>query len=84
MSDTSKIIIGLADAEVGQRLGDVLQHARGATNAVTVGATVSRFGVTGGTISFFGGTGSTRATSAAVTDFASLKVALQNYGLVGL
>jgi hypothetical protein len=34
-------------------------------------------------VAFFGGTGSTRATSAAVTDFATLKTALQNYGLIG-
>lgn len=83
MSLKQKIIIGLADEEVGSRVGDVIQHTTGASNALTVGATVSRFGVAGGTVAFFGGTGSTRATSAAVTDFASLKVALQNYGLVG-
>jgi hypothetical protein len=79
----AKLIIGLADEEIGSRVADSLQHLTGVTNALTVGATTTRVGVTGGTVAFFGGTGSTRATSAAVTDFASLKVALQNYGLVG-
>ena len=83
MSLRAKLIVGLADEEIGSRLADSLQHVTGASNALTVGATVSRFGVTGGTVAFFGGTGSTRATSAAVTDFLSLKGALQNYGLVG-
>jgi hypothetical protein len=83
MSFKTKIVIGLADEEVGSRVADALQHVTGVSNALTVGATTVRVGVTGGTVAFFGGTGSTRATSAAVTDFASLKVALQNYGLVG-
>lgn len=83
MSLKTKIIIGLADEEVGARVADAIQHVTGASNSVTVGATNTRVGVAGGTVAFFGGTGSTRATSAAVTDFATLKVALQNYGLIG-
>jgi hypothetical protein len=79
----AKLIIGLADEEIGSRVADSLQHLTGVSDALTVGATTTRVGVSGGTVAFFGGTGSTRATSAAVTDFASLKVALQNYGLVG-
>lgn len=83
MSLKAKLIIGLADEEIGSRVADSLQHLTGVSDALTVGATTTRVGVSGGTVAFFGGTGSTRATSAAVTDFASLKVALQNYGLVG-
>jgi hypothetical protein len=83
MSLKTKIIIGLADEEIGSRVADAVQHVTGASDAVTVGATSTRVGVAGGTVAFFGGTGSTRATSAAVTDFASLKTALQNYGLIG-
>lgn len=83
MSLRAKLIVGLADEEIGGRVADALQHATGTSSALTVGATTTRLGVTGGTVAFFGGTGSTRATSAAVTDFATLKVALQNYGLVG-
>jgi hypothetical protein len=79
----AKLIVGLADEDVGGRVADVVQHVTGTSSALTVGATTTRIGVTGGTVAFFGGTGSTRATSAAVTDFASLKTALQNYGLVG-
>jgi hypothetical protein len=79
----TKIIIGLADEEIGSRVADAIQHVTGASDAVTVGATNTRVGVAGGTVAFFGGTGSTRATSAAVTDFGTLKTALQNYGLIG-
>jgi hypothetical protein len=79
----AKLIVGLADEEIGGRVADVIQHATGTASALTVGATTTRIGVTGGTVAFFGGTGSTRATSAAVTDFATLKTALQNYGLIG-
>ena len=77
-----KIIIGLADVQAGDEIGNVVRHTTGTTNALTIGSTTLRLGVTGGTVAFFGGTGSTRATSAAVTDFATLKVALQAYGLV--
>jgi hypothetical protein len=83
MGFRAKLIVGLADEEIGGRVADVLQHATGTASALTVGATTTRLGVTGGTVAFFGGTGSTRATSAAVTDFATLKTALQNYGLIG-
>ena len=78
-----KIIIGMADVQAGDEIGNVVRHTTGTTNALTVGSTTLRLGVTGGTVAFFGGTGSTRATSAAVTDFATLKTALQAYGLVG-
>jgi hypothetical protein len=78
-----KIIIGLADEQAGNEIGNVVRHTTGTSNALTVGASTLRLGVTGGTVAFFGGTGSTRATSAAVTDFATLKTALQNYGLIG-
>jgi hypothetical protein len=83
MSLRTTLIIGLADEEIGSRVADAVQHVTGASDAVTVGATSTRVGVAGGTVAFFGGTGSTRATSAAVTDFATLKTALQNYGLIG-
>jgi hypothetical protein len=78
-----KIIIGLADEQAGNEIGNVVRHTTGTSSALTVGASTLRLGVTGGTLAFFGGTGSTRATSAAVTDFATLKTALQNYGLIG-
>jgi hypothetical protein len=78
-----KIVIGLADQQAGDEVANVVRHTTGTTNALTVGATTLRLGVAGGTVAFFGGTGSTRATSAAVTDFASLKTALQVYGLIG-
>lgn len=79
----AKLIVGLADEEIGSRVANVIQHATGTSSALTVGATTTRIGVAGGTVAFFGGTGSTLATSAAVTDFATLKTALQNYGLIG-
>lgn len=78
-----KIIIGLADVQAGDEIGNVVRHTTGTTNALTIGATALRLGVTGGTMGFFGHTGTARPTSAAVTDYASLKTALQNIGLIG-
>ena len=83
MTLRNRLIVGLAAEDAGSRVADVIQHCTGVSDALTVGATTTRVGVAGGTVAFFGGTGSTRATSAAVTDFATLKVALQNYGLIG-
>jgi hypothetical protein len=78
-----KIVIGLADQQAGDEVVNVVRHTTGATNALTVGSTTLRLGVTGGTVGFFGGAGAVQATSASVTDYASLKVALQDYGLIG-
>lgn len=78
-----KIVIGLADQESADEINNVVRHTTGATNALTIGSTTLRLGVSGGTVGFFGGNGAVRAASAAVTDFASLKTALQGYGLIG-
>jgi hypothetical protein len=78
-----KIIIGLADVQAGDEIGNVVRHTTGTTNALTIGSTTLRLGVTGGTVAFFGGTGSTRPAGAGITDFATLKTALQAYGLIG-
>jgi hypothetical protein len=80
----NQLIIGLANQQLANTIWDELQWLSGTTNALTVAATNTNVGLAGGTVSFLGHTtGSTRATSAAVTDYASLKVALQNYGLIG-
>lgn len=76
MSDSNKIIIGLADSAVGQKLGNIVSNVTASATAVTVAGAA-------GAVGFFGTTPTTQATSAAVTDFASLKTALQAYGLVG-
>jgi len=72
----NQLIIGLANQQLANTIWDELQHLSGSSTGLTIGASTAVIG-------FFGATGSTRATSAAVTDYASLKVALQNYGLVG-
>jgi hypothetical protein len=59
MSDKNKIIIGLADQSVGAKVGNIVSNVSG--TALTVG--------TAGSVGFFA-----QATSAAVTDFASLKL----------
>lgn len=78
-----QLAIGLANQQLANIIWDDLQNMTGTTNAHTIAATNTFIGTAGGTLGFFGVTGATRATSAAVTDFATLKVALQNYGLVG-
>jgi hypothetical protein len=90
MSLRNKLIVGLADEEAGSRVAAVASAVESLASAVTgspadvtVAGTVTRVAASGGTLAFFGVTGSARATSAAVTDFATLKTALQNYGLIG-
>lgn len=78
-----QLSIGLANQQLANTIWDDLQNITGSTTALSLAATNTNVGVSGGTVGFFGATGSTRATSAAVTDYASLKVALQNYGLIG-
>lgn len=78
-----QLSIGLANQQLANTIWDDLQNITGTTAALSLAATNTNVGVSGGTVGFFGATGSTRATSAAVTDYASLKVALQNYGLIG-
>lgn len=78
-----QLSIGLANQQLANTIWDDLQNITGSTAALSLAATNTNVGVSGGTVGFFGATGSTRATSAAVTDYASLKVALQNYGLIG-
>lgn len=79
----AELAIGLANTRLANTIWDDLQNITGTTNALSFGATLTSVGVSGGTVGFFGITGASRATSAAVTDFASLKTALQGYGLVG-
>ena len=77
----ANLIIGLASRQLGEDLHDTVRHTTGASNALTVGSTTLRLGVSGGTVAFFGGTGSTRASSTGVTDVTGLITVLRNYGL---
>lgn len=90
MSLRNKLIVGLADEDAGSRTEAAVSKVEtlggavtGSPADVTVAGTVTRVAAAAGTLAFFGVTGSAQATSAAVTDYASLKVALQNYGLIG-
>lgn len=76
----AKLIVGLADEEIGSRVADALQHVTGASNALTVGATGVQVGVTGGSVSFLGRalTGPQGVTLSNVTTVAQ---ALINLGL---
>lgn len=81
MGFRSKIVVGLADEEVGGRVADALQHVTGGTNALTVGATNVRVGVTGGSVGFLGATPVVRqqCTTNTVT---ALHASLSALGLV--
>jgi hypothetical protein len=77
----TKLIIGLADEEIGSRVANALQHVTGSSNALTVGATTVLVGVTGTTVGFFGSAGAVRqqCTTNSVT---ALHACLSNLGLV--
>lgn len=78
----AKLIIGLADSQLGNQLWDELQWLSGATNAVTVGATNTNVGVSGGTVAFFGAAGATRQTLASSSNTTQIVAALASLGLV--
>lgn len=86
MSDSlrNKFIVGLADDEAGQRAYASARHVTASATALTVQASQVVVGsATTARLGFFGAAATDRATSASVTDYASLKVYLQNIGLVG-
>lgn len=81
MGFRSKIIVGLADEEVGTRVADSLQHVTGGTNALTIGATNVRVGVSGGSVGFFGAAATARPAAVTV-NATGLALALINLGLI--
>lgn len=82
MSFKQKLIIGLADEEVGARVGNVLQHATATDSALTVGATQIRLGVTGGSVGFFGSAATARPSGVTLNSATAIANALANLGLI--
>ena len=82
MSFKQKLIIGLADEELGSRVADALQHVTGGTNALTVGATQVQVGVTGGSVGFFGAAVTARPSGVTVGNVTAVANALANLGLI--
>jgi hypothetical protein len=77
-----KIIIGLADVQAGDEIGNVVRHTTGVTNALTIGSTTLRLGVTGGTVGFLGHTaGATRQVVPVAAGATTAIQALQSLGL---
>jgi hypothetical protein len=86
MTDTlrNKLIVGVADNDAGQALYAAARHVSANATALTVQAPQVVVGsATTSQLGFFGAAVTSRAASAAVTDYLSLKVVLQNYGLIG-
>lgn len=80
----NKLIVGLADIDAGQAVYAASRHVTASATALTVQAPQVVVGsATTSLLGFCGAAATTRASSASVTDYASLKVALQNYGLIG-
>jgi len=52
----NKIIVGLADVQAGEEIGNVVRHTTGTTDSLTVGATNVSVGVSGGSVGFLGTT----------------------------
>lgn len=80
MSLKNKLIVGLADEEIGSRVADALQHVTGGTNALTVGATQVRVGVSGGSVGFLGAA-ATAAQGVTLSNVTTVAQALINLGL---
>lgn len=77
-----KIIIGMADVQAGDEIGNVVRHTTGTTNALTIGSTTLRLGVTGGTMGFLGHTvGATRQVVPVAVGATTAIQALQALGL---
>jgi hypothetical protein len=82
MSFKQKLIIGLADEEVGARVGNVLQHTTATDAALTVGATSLQLGVTGGLVGFLGAAATARPSGVTLNNVTSIANALANLGLI--
>ena len=77
-----KIIVGMADVQAGDEIGNVVRHTTGVTNALTIGSTTLRLGVTGGTMGFHGHTvGATRQVVPVAAGATTAIQALQSLGL---
>lgn len=81
MTLRNTLIVGLASERFGGAIADGLQHVTGGTNALTLGATNVRVGLTGTSLGFLGATPATRqqCTTNTVT---ALHACLANFGLV--
>lgn len=73
MSDTSKIIIGLADAQVGQKVGNIVANVTASGSAVTVGSAA-------GSLGFFGASPVAKQ-GVTLSNVTSVAQALINLGL---
>lgn len=82
MSLKAKLVIGLADEEIGNRVANALQHVTGGTNALTVGATNVRVGVSGGSVGFFGSAVTARPSGVTLNNATAIANALANLGLI--
>lgn len=78
----AKLIVGLADEEIGSRVADALQHVTGSSNALTVGATTVLVGVTGGSLGFFGSAVTARPSGVTLNNVTAVANALANLGLI--
>lgn len=83
MTLKNKLIVGLADEAIGSRVADALQHVTGGTNALTIGATSVRVGVSGGSLGFFGAAVTARPSGVTVGNVTAVANALANLGLIG-
>jgi hypothetical protein len=82
MSDyRAKLIIGLADEQVGERLHNAVRHLSGAAAALTVSPTSLVLGTAGGSIGFYGAA-ATVQSAAATVNATTLVGILKNYGLL--
>ena len=77
-----KIVIGLADQQAGDEVANVVRHTTGTTNALTIGATQLRLGVTGGSVGFFGAAVTARPSGVTLNNVTSIANALANLGLI--
>ena len=89
MSLKNKLIVGLADEEVGSRVADVIQHTTGSAGAltispatVTVGASTASVGVSGGRLGFYGAAVTTRPSGVTLNNVTAIANALANLGLI--
>lgn len=81
MTLRNTLIVGLASDRFGNELTDALQHVTGGTNAITVGATNVRVGVSGGSLGFFGAAVTSRPAVAQGNATSAIN-ALANLGLI--
>lgn len=83
MSDyRAKLVVGLADEAIGERLHNAVRHVSGSATAMTVSATNLAVGASTSNIGFYGAAVTTKPSGVTLNSATAIAAALVNLGLI--